>query len=323
MSVLRARVCSECPLRWLCALEPNPRGGEASTTRHSKPSGPSGSRAPTRVHSCLLRLCSAWQKDMSEISALLAKLSLSKYEEVFVEEAITEVSLLTSMGDAMLRENLEELGLDAAAIEALAAELFPGAATGDDGDDGDELVLEDANAPPPPTQSASRVAPPGPAVPIDALPDDLTQEEIDAAEAEAQWLLNPLSMLDLSETKERLLKMMAEGIAFQQRGQHANARSVFTRALAMEAPNKRMNAALYYNRSACQRELGQLVLALRDAQKAAELEPSFVKAHWRAADVAIILGEEAEATASISAGLKIAPRCQPLLALKLKIKRFE
>merc|ERR1711965_1073835 len=31
------------------------------------------------------------------------------------------------------------------------------------------------------------------------------------AEAEAQWLLNPLSMIDLSETKERLLKMMAEG----------------------------------------------------------------------------------------------------------------
>ena len=128
-------------------------------------------RAPTRAaSSCLLRLCSAWQKDMSEISALLAKLSLSKYEEVFVEEAITEVSLLTSMGDAMLRENLEELGLDAAAIEALAAELFPGAATGDDGDDGDELVLEDADAPPPPTQSASRVATPGPAAPIGALP---------------------------------------------------------------------------------------------------------------------------------------------------------
>ena len=60
---------------------------------------------------------------------------------------------------------------------------------------------------------------------------------------------NPLSMLDLSETKERLLKMMAEGIAFQQRGQrHANAFGVHACALAMEAPNKRMNAALYYNR---------------------------------------------------------------------------
>ena len=129
-------------------------------------------------------------------------------------------------------------------------------------------------------------------------------------------------MLDLSETKDRLLKMMAEGISFQQRGQHANARAIFTRALNMEAPNKRMNASLYYNRSACQRELGQLALALRDAQKAAEIEPTFVKAHWRAADVAIVLGDEEEAMASITAGLKVQPRCQPLLQLKLKIKKL-
>ena len=86
------------------------------------------------------------------------------------------------------------------------------------------------------------------AVVVDALPDDLTQEEIDAAEAEAQWLLNPLSMLDLSETKEKLMRMMAEGIAYQKAGQYANARSVYTRAIAMEAPNKRMTASLYYNR---------------------------------------------------------------------------
>jgi tetratricopeptide (TPR) repeat protein len=258
----------------------------------------------------------------SEVAQLLAKLNLTQYNEVFEEEAITEVSLLVSMGDAMLRENLEELGLDAAAVDALAGELFPGATGGgaaDDDDDEDELVLEDGDAPPQPAAAAAA----GPTVPVDALPDDLTQEEIDAAEAEAQWLLNPLSMLDLSETKERLLKMMAEGIGFQQRGQFANARSVFTRALAMEAPNKRMNASLYYNRSACQRELGQLSLALRDAQKAAELEPTFIKAHWRAADVAIILGEEEEAMESITAGLKVAPRCQPLLGLKLKVKRFE
>ena len=293
------------------------------------------------------------------VAALLDKLSLSKYNETFEDEAITDVSLLISMGADMLRENLEELGLDADAIELLASELFP--------DEDEEvscqslfqiaclhcasapceepcftrplasslslslsqLLMEDNDTTAPP--AAQPPAAPKPSVagpllhsaPIDALPDDLTQEEIDAAEAEAQWLLNPLSMIDLSETKERLLKMMAEGISFQQRGQHANARSVFTRALAMEAPNKRMNASLYYNRSACQRELGQLQLALRDAQKAAELEPTFVKAHWRAADVAIVLADEDEAMLSIEAGLKVQPRCQPLLALKLKIKRFE
>ena len=150
----------------------------------------------------------------------------------------------------------------------------------------------------------------------------MTQEEIEAAEAEAQWLLNPLSMLDLSESKDRLLKMMNEGVAYQEAGQYANARAVFTRALAMEAPNKRMNAALHYNRSACQRALGQLGLALRDAQLAGQIEPSLVRAHWRAADVAMAMGKEEDAREAIEAGLKVEPRCQPLLQLKLKIQRF-
>ena len=114
-----------------------------------------------------------------------------------------------------------------------------------------------------------------------------------------------------------------EGVRFQQRGQHANARATFTRALNMEAPNKRMNASLYYNRSACQRQLGQLKLALVDAQRAYAIDPSMLKAYWRAADVAIILDEQAEAREAIDAGLKVAPRCQPLLNLKLQIQRFD
>ena len=59
------------------------------------------------------------------VAALLAKLNLSKYNETFEEEAINDVSLLTSMGADMLCENLEELGLDTAAIELLSNELFP------------------------------------------------------------------------------------------------------------------------------------------------------------------------------------------------------
>lgn len=264
-----------------------------------------------------------------KIESLLARLKLTQHLPLFQEEAIEDSSLLVSMGNDMLRENLEELGLDDASIDTLANELFPG---GGEDDDDDELMMEDndagadgaAAAKPTGAEAAMAVAS-GPlpqSAPIDALPDDLTQEEIDAAEAEAQWLLNPLSMLDLTETKERLLKLMAEGVDFQRRGQHANARATFTRALNMEAPNKRMNASLYYNRSACQRELGQLMLALRDAQKAAEVEPTFIKAHWRAADVAIVLGNEEEAMASIEAGLKQNPRCQPLLQLKLRVKKF-
>ena len=90
----------------------------------------------------------------------------------------------------------------------------------------------------------------------------------------------------------------------------------------MEAPNKRMNAALFYNRSACQRQLGQLKLALRDAQQAYATDPSMVKAYWRAADVAIILDEQEEAREAIELGLKEAPRNQPLLQLKLAVTRF-
>ena len=87
----------------------------------------------------------------------------------------------------------------------------------------------------------------------------------------------------------------------------------------MEAPNKRSAAALYYNRSACLRQLGQLQLALRDAQKACEIDPTFARAHWRTADVAIILGDAASAAEAIAAGLKQEPRNGPLLQLKLQL----
>ena len=263
-------------------------------------------------------LCSSDAAMAETVSALLSRLSLTQYAETFAEEEINDVSLLTSMGADMLRENLEELGLDAPAIDALASALFPD-------DDGDEVVmLEENDAPVPSGGAAVPSAGPQstPSAPVDVLPDDLTQEEIDAAEAEAQWLLNPLSMLDLSETKEVLVKRMGEGNLYQKEGQFANARAVYTRALNMEAPNKRMNAALYYNRSACQRQLGQLKLALYDAQKAYGLDPSMVKAYWRAADVAIILDEQDEAREAIEAGLKVAPRNQPLLQLKLQVQRF-
>ena len=72
------------------------------------------------------------------VSALLSRLSLTQYAETFAEEEINDVSLLTSMGADMLRENLEELGLDAPAIDALASALFPD-------DDGDEVVMLEEN----------------------------------------------------------------------------------------------------------------------------------------------------------------------------------
>jgi len=267
----------------------------------------------------------------SEVAALLSRLNLSRHAALFEEEEINDVALLTSMGPEMLNENLDELGLDADSITALSGALFPqqqsaaaSPAAGDDDEDG--LELEDNASAPPPMPSGA--APPLPTAPLpelppaDELPNDVTQEEIDAAEAEAQWLLNPLSMLDTTVIKERMLKYMADGVRFQKKGQPANARAAYTRAIDLEGPNNRMLAALYYNRAACQRELGQLSLALRDAQKAAEIEPTMLKAHWRAADVAVILNDDESAMEAIDAGLKQSPRCQPLLELKLKVKKF-
>ena len=268
----------------------------------------------------------------SDVAALLDRLGLEQHAAIFEEEEINEVSLLTSMGSEMLRENLDELGLDGASIDTLAGALFPDEPGGGYDDEDGGLELEEnagPSAPPPEAPPVPSGAAPTPqrlpvveGPPVDVLPNDLTQEEIDAAEAEAQWLLNPLSMLDLSDTKDRLLKMMAKGVEYQKRGQFANARATYTRAIAMEAPNKRMLAALYYNRSGCQRELGQLSLALRDAQKAAELEPENIKALWRAADVAVVLSDHESANEAITNGLKQSPRCQPLLELKLRVQRF-
>jgi len=249
---------------------------------------------------------------MNSVSALLSKLHLDRYVEIFEEEAITETELLTSMGAEMLRTNLEELGLESGAIDQLAAELFPGehivhqAITGGPMAEDEQVILEENAVAEAPVPSGG-----------DKLPEDLTQ----AAEAEAQWLLSPLSMLDLSHTKTMLMDKMREGIDFQRRGQFANARAVFSKALSFDAPNRRMTAAIYYNRSACQRQLGQLSLALRDAQLAAENDPSNVRAWWRAADVAIVLGDVESAWDAITAGLKVNPRCQSLLALKLRCKR--
>jgi tetratricopeptide (TPR) repeat protein len=242
--------------------------------------------------------------DPSGVAALLEGLGLAEHIDTFVEEEITDIALLESMGPEMLASNLAELRIDAAGIERISAALFK----------------QDHAPTPEAPGSAPKVPAPSPSPSVDVVPGDVTQEEIDAVDAEARWLLNPLSMLDLSDTKDQLLKMMAAGVDYQKRGQFANARATYTRAIAMEAPNQRMLAALYYNRSACQRELGQLGLSLRDAQKAAELDPTMVKAHWRVADVALILKDHEAANEAIVAGLAQSPRSQPLLMLKLQLK---
>ena len=77
----------------------------------------------------------------------LSSLGLKRYQAQFEDEAITELSLLKTMGPDGLDEAMEELCMDKYAASTLKAALFPGsAATGkgaadDDGDD--ELELEE------------------------------------------------------------------------------------------------------------------------------------------------------------------------------------
>ena len=48
---------------------------------------------------------------MHEVGRLLETLQLERYIEAFEEEELTELYLLSSMGESELRSNLAELGL--------------------------------------------------------------------------------------------------------------------------------------------------------------------------------------------------------------------
>ena len=68
-------------------------------------------------------------------------------------------------------------------------------------------------------------------------------------------------------------RLRADGDRHFARKRYANAEASYSAALALEAPNARANAALWYNRAACHQHLGQPRLAHRDALLAAEAEP--------------------------------------------------
>ena len=117
---------------------------------------------------------------------------------VKVPQRAREVLVQVLLGADMLHENLEELGLGDIAISKLRAALFPEANDNDDDDDDGLQLEENANekvvekAVPsgsPPTPPVAPAAPAAPlpanfpaAPPADVLPNDLPQEEIDAAE---------------------------------------------------------------------------------------------------------------------------------------------
>ena len=248
------------------------------------------------------------------VDALLARLSLSKYAAIFADEAITDVELLTSMGGDLLLENMAEIGVAAADAEILRAALFDSRrssdgelrlesnAAGDDDDSGGELLLEENDG-----------APTGTPAPAPAAP---AREEDAAALRDAERLLRPLAQFDLPELKRRLLRLRADGDRHFARKRYANAEASYSAALALEAPNARANAALWYNRAACHQHLGQPRLAHRDALLAAEAEPANARAWWRAASAALAAGDRDAAADAVRAGLEAEPQCAALRELE-------
>lgn len=267
-----------------------------------------------------------------ELVALLSRLGLERHVEQFEEEAITELSLLRSMGAEMLRENLTELGMELGAIAALSAALFPEA---DEDEDADGLTLEDnehGGAAEQDTESvaalASRQRAPGDHLTEPNAPGQVETEleaqqaDIEAAATDVDWLNKPLAVLDPPEAKRRFLETRDEAHGYFRRGLYANAAAAYTRALDLQVPNEKANASLLYNRAGCRRHLGQLHQAMQDAQLAAKADPSLVGAWWRAAEAALALGGAAAVEAAaeaVAAGLKLEPQSAPLLELRQRV----
>jgi hypothetical protein len=149
----------------------------------------------------------------ADLTALLARLGLGRLEETLVEEAITELPLLTSMGAEMLRENLTEIGVDKADIAVLAAELFPpaaaAAADGTAADSSSAASAEGADAPrgggalaPRPGNGAGPAAEAASA----AAAAGMTHDEETAHEM-AEWLLKPYLVTDLADLKKKVRRL--------------------------------------------------------------------------------------------------------------------
>ena len=262
----------------------------------------------------------------AELVGVLSRLGLSRYTPQFEEEEITELNLLTSMGMKMLRENLEELGMDADAIASLSTALFP-EGVGEDG-----LMLEDNEQPVTSTAPAAaakegedeaeeelQLESNAPEEPHTGRRAEQEHAQMEAAAADADWFEKPLAVLDPGEAKRQFLAMREEAHAHFRRKQFANAAAAYTRALGLEVPNAKANATLLYNRATCRHHLNQLFQARQDAQLAAKADPTLVGAWWRAAEASLALGDAATAAEAVAEGLNMQPGEAALLDLRRRV----
>ena len=255
----------------------------------------------------------------TDLAHLLSSLRLEALAPAFAEEAITDVALLTSMGREMLLENLDEIGIETSDATTLADALFP-------------------PSPAPAAAPATPAAAPAPSNGhiVDASPGGdasgggggggaAVSAEEESAHEVAQWLLKPYLVIDPGELKSKVLRLTREANRHLHAGLHANAAATYTQALALEPPNARAVAALYYNRSAAHRALGRHWEAARDARLAAQAEPRAeprrtAAAWWRAADAALASGDGEGAAEAVALGLKADPSSAPLKQLQAKMR---
>jgi len=127
------------------------------------------------------------------LSALLARLGLGRLKATLIDEAITELPLLASMGAEMLQENLAEIGVADADIALLSAELFPQPAGAKGSSAGAAAVARGAEQG---SNSGTMTA-------AEADAAGATHDE-ETAHAMAEWLLKPYLVTDLAELKKKV-----------------------------------------------------------------------------------------------------------------------
>ncbi|KAF0446650.1 putative Scj1p [Gigaspora margarita] len=118
---------------------------------------------------------------------------------------------------------------------------------------------------------------------------------------------------DPDHTKARILLRKARTIETQKnagneafkREDFITAYNIYTATLEVDPENKNTNSKLYSNRSAVLVKQGKLVEAIKDMDKALELDPTFVKVLKRRADAYMKLEKYAEAVQDLKAALEI------------------
>lgn len=251
----------------------------------------------------------------NDLERLLSSLSLESYLPTFKEEEINDVALLKSMGEEMLRESMDELGMTEPHTEKLAKALFGGgAAAADDGDDGlalednadedggleleenaDEdgdggLELED-NATEAPPSAPPAAAPEPPAAPV-------------APAATAAPGVSDAS-------KRAAERVKAQGNDALKLGKFSEAVSLYGQAIGLDPTN----AVYLSNRSSALASLSRFDKALVDADKCIELKPDWAKGHLRRAGALSGLKRHEDAKGAFAAALKCEPNNAQIKAL--------